>query len=79
MKQLSIRVTICKNKPCYRSKYGFQNGAFAHTEQQAIKARQMTSVKPFKRENQLSYIYEKREARNTYKPYQQTTSLNMRL
>ena len=29
--------------------YGLQHGAFAHTEQQAIKAPNITSVKPFKR------------------------------
>ena len=35
--------------------YGFQHGALAHTEQQASKGPKITSVKPFKRENQRSY------------------------
>ena len=34
--------------------YGLQHGALAHTEQQAIKGPKVTSVKPFKRENQRS-------------------------
>ena len=38
----------------YRSVYGLQHGALAHTEQQAIKGPKITSVKPFKRENQRS-------------------------
>ena len=37
MRELSIQVTICKEKTHYRSKYGFQHGVLAHTEQQAIK------------------------------------------
>ena len=41
----------------YRSMYGFQHGVFAHTEQQAIKGPKITSVKPFKRENQRSNLY----------------------
>ena len=32
----------------------------------------MTSVKPLKRDNQRSYLYKKRETRNTYEPHQQT-------
>ena len=38
----------------YRSMCGLQQGALAHTEQQAIKGPKITSVKPFKRENQRS-------------------------
>ena len=34
----------------------------------------MTSVKPLKRENIRSNLYQKRETRNTYEPHQQTTS-----
>ena len=34
----------------YRSMYGLQHGALAHTKQQAIKGPKITSVKPFKRE-----------------------------
>ena len=34
--------------------YGLQHGALANTEQQAIKGPKITSVKPFKRENQRS-------------------------
>ena len=37
--------------------YGLQHGALAHTEQQAIKDPKKTSVKPFKREHQRSYLY----------------------
>ena len=40
----------------YRSMYGLQHGALAHTEQQAIKGPTITSVKPFKRENQRSNL-----------------------
>ena len=32
----------------YRSKYFFNHGDLAHTEQQTIKGPEMTSVKPFK-------------------------------
>ena len=32
--------------------YGLQQGALAHTEQQAIKGPKIASEKPFKRENQ---------------------------
>ena len=39
---------------------GLQHGALAHTEQQAIKGPKFTSVKPFKRENQLIYIISKK-------------------
>ena len=48
--------------------YGLQHGALAHTEQQTIKGPKITSVKPFKRENQRSYLYknEKRETRMNY-------------
>ena len=59
----------------YRSKYGFQHGALAHTEQQAIKDQKMTSLKPFKREDQRYNQYKKRETRNTYVPHQQTTTI----
>ena len=38
----------------YRSKYGLQHGAFAHTKQQAVKVPKMTSVILFPLENQLS-------------------------
>ena len=41
--------------------YGLQHGVLAHTEQQAIKGPKITSVKPFKRENQRSCLYKKRE------------------
>ena len=37
--------------------YGIQHRALAHTEQQAIKGPKITSVKPFKRENQRSNLY----------------------
>ena len=37
--------------------YGLQHTALAHTEQKAIKGPKITSVKPFKRENQRSYLY----------------------
>ena len=37
--------------------YGLQHEALAHTEQQAIKGPKITSVKPFKRENQRCYPY----------------------
>ena len=40
--------------------YGLQNKALAHTEQKAIPSPKITSVKPFKRENQRSNIYKKR-------------------
>ena len=43
-----------------------------HTEQQAIKGPKITSVKPFKRENQRCNLYKKRETRNTYKLNKQT-------
>ena len=50
--------------------YGVQHGALAHTEQQAIKGPKITSVKPFKQENQWSNLYkkknEKRETRINY-------------
>ena len=48
--------------------YGLQHGALAHTEQKAIKGPKITSVKPFKRENQRSnlYINEKRETHINY-------------
>ena len=48
----------------------------AHTEEQAIKGPKVTSVKPFKQENQRSNLYkiEKRETRNTYKLHKQTTT-----
>ena len=56
--------------------YGLQHGALAHTEQQAIKGPKITSVKPFKRENQRSNLYKikKLETRNTYKLHKQTTT-----
>ena len=53
---------------------GLQHGALAHTEQQAIKSPTITSVKPFKRKNQRSNLYKKREMRNTYKLHKQTTT-----
>ena len=56
----------------YRSMYGLQHGALAHTEQQSIKGPKITSVKPFKRENQRSNQYKKRKTINTYKLHQQT-------
>ena len=36
--------------------YGLQHRALAHAEQQAIKGPKITSVKPFKRENQRSKV-----------------------
>ena len=45
--------------------YGLQHGALAHTEQQAIKGPKITSVKPFKRENQRSNLYKQNEKRKT--------------
>ena len=42
---------------------GLQHGALALIEQQAIKGSKITSVKPFKRENQRSNLYKKRETR----------------
>ena len=54
--------------------YGLQHGALAHTEQQAIRGPKITSVKPFKQENQRSNLYKKRETRNTYKLHKQTTT-----
>ena len=52
----------------YRLMYGLQHGALAHTEQQAIKGPKITSVKPFKRENQRSNLYKikNRETRINY-------------
>ena len=41
--------------------YGLQHGALAYTEQQAIKDPKITSVKPFKRENQRSSLYENKK------------------
>ena len=41
--------------------YGLQHGVLAHTEQQAIKGPKITSVKPFKRENHRSNLYNKIE------------------
>ena len=59
----------------YRSRYGLQHRALAHTEHQALKGPQITNVKPFKLKNQRSYLYKKkRETRNTYEPYQHTTT-----
>ena len=48
--------------------YGLQHGALAHTEQKAIKGPKITSVKPFKRENQRSNLY-KNEKRETHINY----------
>ena len=53
MRQLSIQITTKVNH--YRSMYGIQHKALAHTEQKAIKGPKITSVKPFKQENQWSY------------------------
>ena len=45
--------------------YGLQHGALAHTEQQVIKGHRITTVKPFKRENQRSNLYKiKKKTRN---------------
>ena len=54
--------------------HGLQHGALVHTEQYTIKGPKNTSVKPFKRENQRSNLYKKRETRNTYKLHKQTTT-----
>ena len=51
--------------------YGIQHGDLAQTEQQAIKGPKITSVKPFKWENQRSNLYIKRETRNMYKLHRQ--------
>ena len=53
-----------------------QHGALAHTEQQAIKGPKITSVKPFKQENQRSNLYKikKQETRYMYKSHKQTTT-----
>ena len=40
--------------------YDLQHGALAHTEQKAIKGPKITSVKPFKWENQQSNLYIKK-------------------
>ena len=61
-------------KQTNRSMYGLQHGALADTEQKDIKGLKITSVKPFKQENQPSNIYKKRETRNTYKLHKQTTT-----
>ena len=37
---------------------GLQHGALTHTEQKAIKGPKITSVKPFKRENKRSNLYQ---------------------
>ena len=37
--------------------YGLQHRALAHNEQQATKGPKITSVKPFKQENQQSNLY----------------------
>ena len=37
--------------------YGLQHRALVHTEQHAIKGPKITSVKPFKQENQWSNLY----------------------
>ena len=42
--------------------YGLQHGALTYTEQQAIKGLKITSVKPFKRENQRSNLYKSYKA-----------------
>ena len=46
----------------------------AHTEQQAIKGPKITSVKPFKRENQRSNLYKQNEKRETRILHKQTTT-----
>ena len=46
--------------------YGLQHGALAHTEQQDIKGPKITTVKPFKRENQQSNLYKQNEKRETH-------------
>ena len=46
--------------------YGLHHGALAHTEHEAIKGPKITSVKSFKRENQRSNLYKKRETRINY-------------
>ena len=50
----------------YRSKYGLQHGALAQIEQQDITGPKITSVQPFKQENQ--------ETRTTYESHQQTAT-----
>ena len=74
MRQLSIQVTIYKSKPLQDKLQCmvFIADPLAHIEQQALNVLQnITSVKPFKRENQRSNLY-KRETRNTYEPNNQT-------
>ena len=39
--------------------YSLQHEALAHIEQKAIKGPKITSVKPFKQENQRSNLYKK--------------------
>ena len=46
--------------------YGLQHGALAHTKQQAIKGPKITSVKPFKRENQRSNLYKIKKTRTLH-------------
>ena len=54
--------------------YGLQHGALAHTEQQAIKGPKITSVKPFKRENQRSNLYKIKKK----KRYQSSNEVDVR-
>ena len=44
--------------------YGLQHGALAHTEQQTIQGPKITSVKPFKQENQRYNLYKIKKTRN---------------
>ena len=58
MRQLSIQITIHKSKPLHVNvRPSTRSPRLAHTEQQAIKGFRITSVKPFKRENQRSSIH----------------------
>ena len=60
--------------------YGLQHGALAHTEQKAIKGPKITSVKPFKRENQRSNLYKKREkSKSVFIFVKSSGSLNSKL
>ena len=58
--------------------YGLQHGALAHTEQQAIKGPKITSVKPFKRENQRSNLYKKGERETLMNNIKKQQLLNIR-
>ena len=47
------------NVSYYKSRYGLQHGALAHTKQQASKGPKVTSVKLLKQEKQRAILYHK--------------------